>query len=141
MADIKKGYESLRKKYKLPEFKKLDSMFEISAIEGGKFLTRDIRRRIFDILENYSKSIEGILYPETTLNSLYESRFFSDNDKERIFKLYKELMTLQKRALLVSTLDSEKEDVNFIIDVFEGWDSIKTELNGIFEKLKKAWEK
>lgn len=141
MVDIKKKYETLRKKYKLPEFKKIDSVFEISSIDDGKFLTRDIRRKIFDILETYSKSIEGILHPEATLNNLYESRFFSDKDKESIFKLYKELMVLQKRGLVVSTLENEKEDASFIIDVFNKWNLIKPELNEIFEKLKNAWEK
>lgn len=141
MTDIKKSYESLRKKYKLPEFKKMDSAFEISTIDNGKFLSRDIRRKILEKLENYSKSIEGILYPETTLNNLYESRFFTEKDKEWIFKLYKELMVLQKRALMVSTLDSEKEDIEFIKHVFNRLSSINSELKKIFEKLKTAWEK
>lgn len=141
MTDIKKNYESLRKKYKLPEFKKLDSAFEISTIDDGKFLSRDIRRKIFEKLETYSKIIEGILHPETTLNNLYESRFFSEKDKEGIFKLYKELMILQKKALIIGTLESEKEDAEFIKHSFNKLSSMNSELKKIFEKLKTAWEK
>jgi len=141
MANIKKKYEMVRNKYKLPEFSKADSVFEISTIENPKFLSREIRRKIAEKLEIYSKSIEGILYPETTLNNLYESKFFNDKDKEWIFKLYKELMALQKKAQIVSTLENEKEDSEFIKDVFNKWEKINSKIKMIFEKLKDAWEK
>ena len=141
MTDTKKKYETLKDKYKLPEFDKMDSAFEIDAIENTKFLSREIRRKIAEKLEMYSKSIEGILYPETTLNNLYESKFFNDKDKEWIFKLYKELMVLQKKVMILSTLENEKDDFEFITDVFNKWEKINSEIRKVFEKLKNAWER
>jgi len=141
MTDIKKAYQALKKKYKLPDFNKLDSTFEISSIESDKFLERSIRRRIAEKLDAYLKSIEGVLYPETTLNNLYESKFFTDKDKEKIFKIYKEMMVFQKRSYIVSTLEDEKEDVKLINDVFERFSDIKSQLRDVFTKMMEGWEK
>ena len=44
--EIKKRYEELVKKYKLPSFTSLNNEFEISTIEHEEFLLREIRRKI-----------------------------------------------------------------------------------------------
>lgn len=141
MTDIKKSYKSLKKKYKLPNFDELDKYFEIAGIEEETFLLREIRKKIAEKLEFFSKSLEGALQPETTLTQLYEAKFFSEEEKESMFKLYKAIMIAHRQALLLSIENDEKHDAEFVNSFFGQWPKIKEQLNTFFKKMKTGWEK
>jgi len=141
MEDIRKEYEALKKKYKLPEFEQLDKNFEISCIEHAKLLHVNIRKRIVEKIETFCDVLENLIHPNTDITSMYEDKFFSDKEKEKMFDLYKKLMVFARKALQLSIEADEKEDAEFIRDISTEWRGIKEEFHKITNKLKESWEK
>ena len=84
---LKKRYEPLRKKYKLPSFAELDSEFRISQIEADSFLLESIREKMAERTSHVRGVVEEALQPDTNLADLYESRVFGEEENKRLFEL------------------------------------------------------
>ena len=138
--ELEKDYEILRKKYALPMFEELDIEFEIHCIEDGKFLIKDIRQKIIEKIDEFCIMVEDILQPDTKVSNLYESRVFTEADKEKIFKIFRKLMRIKRRAMQLMILNNEKEDAEFIKKTFSEWQELKEQLNPVVKKLIEAWE-
>jgi len=140
--EIQREYESLSKKYRLPKFKDIDLIFEISTIESTAFLLRDIIGKIADKIDYYAKFLEEFLQPDTSsLSTMHEIRFFSDSEKARIYALYKRLMKLDREAIEVYLIADEKNEAVFIGNTFNKWMEIKKELLEYVKKMKESWDK
>lgn len=140
-SDIKKEYEALKKKYNLPEFTILDAEVEIFSLDDSHFLLRKIRKKIEEKIEYFCKILEEILQPDTCLSGLHECKFFDEAQKKDIYALYKKLMVINRHAVELSIINSEKDDAVFIIDIFRQWDDIKKNLARWVSQLKDNWEK
>lgn len=139
---IKEEYEKLREKYNLPHFKEIDNEFEISTIDKEGFLLREIRRKIIEKIELYIKILESLLQPDTiSLSDIYEYRFFNDEEKRNIFKLFRNLMVFHRFSIETSIDEDDKKTVEFINDFWKEWDKIKKEFSGFIKKLKEEWLK
>ncbi len=138
---IKEEYEKLRKKYKLPEFKEIDNEFEITIIEHEEFLLREIRRKITEKIELYTKVLDRLLQPETVLSDMYECKIFSDEEKDALFKLFKRLMFFDRFSIETSIDENDKKSAEFINNIWKEWDKIKKELSSFIKKLKEGWLK
>lgn len=142
--NLKEEYEKLRKLHKLPNYEDLDKEFEllyISGLEEIKFPLRFIRRRITDKISWFCNMLQNILQPNPgSLISLEESKFFSDADREKLISLLKELMYFERQSLMLEVNFNEKEDVEFVNDVFTKWGKIRKEISYFAEKLKKGWK-
>lgn len=139
---MKQSYEALKKRFKLPEFEELDFNFEITTIENPEpFLLRNIRRKIMEKVEFFTKFLEDLLQAEPMLPTLYECRFFTDQEKIRVFDTYKHLMKITRDATLLAIDDGEQEDAEFISKINEEWKELQKELRFIAEKAKKGWVK
>lgn len=142
MGEAYATYKHFGKKYKLPDFSKLDHEFEISLIEADRFLLRAIIQKMVEKAEFHSMLIENILSPDSAnFCSMHECKFFSEEEKEKLFSLYKTLMKYNRRALEVSFTRNEKEEAAFIKDFFNEWDTLKKELLPVVGVMKKSWEK
>lgn len=139
MEDIKKGYETISAKLKLPRFEDLDKDFEISTIDNETRLLTNIRRKIAEKMEHQARLLEGLLNPETTPASLHESNAFSESGKDKIFKLYKKVMYILRRSEELEIAGQEEEEASYIKDVCSEWKSMKEELLDIMIKLKESW--
>ncbi len=141
---LKEEYEKLSKKYTLPKYEDLDHEFEllyISHLEEIKFPLRFIRRRITDKLSWFCNMLQNIIQPNPgSLISLEESKFFSDKDREKIIGLLKELMIIERQSLNLEITYNEKDDVEFINNLFSRWNNIKKEILYFSEILKKKWK-
>ena len=51
MEEIETEYKQLKSKHDLPEYNFLEDKFEISSIDNGPFLLRNIRRKISEKIE------------------------------------------------------------------------------------------
>lgn len=139
---IKKKYEELQKKYKLPSYNEIDSGFEISCIEDSeKFLLRIIRRKIAEKLEIYDKIIDAILIPESNLTSLYECQILTDEEKRKLYLLSKKLMYFDRFSIETSVDETDKKTADFINEFWKEWPSIKKKISEIIKKLKQGWTK
>ena len=140
-SKVRKLYESLRKKYRLPGFDELDAEFEISAIEAESGLLREVRKQISEKVGNVSSLVEEVLQPDTNLVNLYESRVFDEAEKQRLFELYKRLMVVDRTLVELMIANDEKLDAEFIKSFAAEWKKTKPELLRFVRKLKESWEK
>jgi len=141
--NIKEEYQELAKKYKLPKYSELDLDFEVSTIDKKKFLLREIRRRMLDKFDGIKNILELIIQPDTaSFSSMYETRIFNDEEeKKKIYDLYRALMIIERTANIVNLRADEKEEADFVNNTFAEWKKIKPELLFFFKKIKKSWEK
>lgn len=140
-SKVKKLYEPLRKRYKLPGFDELDAEFEISAIEAESGLLREVRKQISEKVGNISSLVEEVLQPDTNLVNLYESRVFEDEDKKELFELYKRLMVVDRTLVELTIANDEKLDAEFIKSFAAEWKKLKPGLLRFVRKLRESWEK
>ena len=140
MNEIEKEYAKLSKKFKLPKFKEIDNEFEISTLESPSFLMRDILRKIEDKLIFYIDVIGNLVHPDaSSLSNMYEVRYFSDDEKDDIYNLFKKLMKVDRNIIEVVLKNDEKEQAAFLSKVFEDWMEIKKELLKYIVKMKESW--
>jgi len=142
--DIKKEYQILSKKHKLPDFDVLDKEFEISNIQdiNEKFLIRAIRRRVNEKIAFFIRILDGILHPaSSSVISTHENRFFTDEEKQEALKVMRKLMQLDRKGLKIDIDPDINLDVDFINDVFKNFNDIKIKVKKIASKMEEAWSK
>ena len=138
---IETKYNELRKKLKLPEFKSLDSEFEISDLEETNFLLRAIIRRIAEKLDFYTTMLEEILQPDTSnLYAMHETKFFDEDEKKQMYELYTKLMNFNRQSIEVSLEHNENKEADFINSLFDEWKSLKQELLRFVKKMRASWK-
>ncbi len=140
MEDFEKNYEAVRKKYPLPKFEELDAEFDIHCIDDGKFPLREVRHKICERIDDLCIMLEEVLQPDTKVSNLYESRVFTESDKELIFLVFKKLMAIRKKAALISLRNNEREEAEFIAESYKQWIALKKQLEPFFIKLVDAWQ-
>ena len=139
--DLEKQYNELRKKLKLPEFNEINNEFEISDLEETNFLARAIIRRIAEKLDFYTTMIEEILQPDTSnLYAMHETRYFDDDEKKQMYGLYTRLMNFNRQSIEVSLEHNEKEEAEFINNLFNEWKILKQELLRLVRKIRASWK-
>jgi len=142
--DIKEGYVKL--KYKLPDFELLDKEFEISFIDykvkDNRFLLTSIRRKVNEKVIFYCRIIEGLLYPhQPNIITMIELNNFNEEEKKKIYALYKKLMGLERESLKLDVINDDKKSAEFINHVFAEWKNYSNEMKWITEKMKESWDK
>ncbi len=142
--DLKKSYEVLAKKYKLPSYDELDYEFELlllGTVIEIPFPLRFVRRRINERIGWTCNIIQAILQPNpSSLISVQESNFFSKEDKGNIATLLKELMALERSSLSLDLNFDEKNDAEMITKLLKSWRQYKPQIIKISEKLRDGWE-
>jgi len=139
--DIKEEYSKL--KLPLPKFEDLDNEFEISnaSIKNKNFLLRNIRRRVNEKVIFYCRIIEGLIYPNSNnIIGMIEIKFFDEEEKNEISKLYKKLMQFERESLAIDVNPDDKKDVEYINTVFKQWRQYKEDLIKITRKMKDSWK-
>ena len=138
--EIEKQYNELKKKLKLPEFKEIDFEFEISDLEETNFLLRNIIGRMEEKLDFYSTMLEELLQPDTSnLYAMHETRYFDDDEKKQMYELYTKLMNFNRQSIEVSLTHNEKDEADFISNLFNDWKILKQELLKFVKKIKDSW--
>lgn len=140
-SETEKQYNELEKKHNLPKFREMDSEFEISDLEETNFLLRTIIRKIAERMDFYTTMLEEILQPDTSnLYAMHETRFFSDDEKNRMYDLYRRLMDCNRQSIEVSLGGNENEEADFIKKIFNEWKGIKAELIMFVGKMRASWK-
>ena len=139
--ETEKQYNELRKKHKLPEFKEIDFEFEISDLEETSFLLRSIIRRMEEKLDFYSTMLEELLQPDTSnLYAMHEIRYFDDDEKKQMYGLYTKMMSFNRQSIEVFLTHNEKEEADFINNLFNDWKTLRQELLRFVKKIKESWK-
>ena len=139
---IEEEYNKLCKKFKLPKFEEIDREFEISTLENERFLINNILRRIVEKLEVYTETIGNLVHPDaSSLTSMYEIRYFSDDEKNDMYKLFKKLMKINREIVELLLDADEKKEADFLNVFFNEWLNMKNDLKAYIRKMKESWEK
>ena len=139
---IEEEYTKLCKRHKLPKFEEIEKEFEISSLENEKFLIRNILRKIAEKLEIYIDAIGNLVHPDgSSLSSMHEIRFFSDDEKNDMYKLFKKLMKTNRDIAATVLSGDEKNESDFLNNFFAEWPDMKKKLLIYLGKMKEAWEK
>ena len=138
---IEAQYNELKKRHKLPEFREIDNEFEISDLEDTNFLLRAVIRRIAERLDFYATVLQETLQPDTSnLYAMHETRFFDEDEKRQMYNLYTTLMNCNRQSIEVSLGHNEKEDADFINNIYNDWKEFKQELLKYVNKMKASWK-
>lgn len=139
--DIERAYNQLCKKYNLPKFEEIDKEFEIITLESQRFLMKGILKRITETLEPYAESIGNLVHPDgSSLITMHEVRFFSEDEKNEMYILFKKLMKTGRHIAELVLSNDEKEQAIFLSNFFSEWPAIKKDLRAYLGKMKECWE-
>jgi hypothetical protein len=138
IKDLKKEYEILEKKYKLPSFKELNENFEIDKIDKeSETIIRIIRKAIMEKLINSINFLEFLVNPVNAprmyMNYL---KNISVEDKEDIDEIYSSFAELSLSSLDLEVDYSEKNEAELIIKVNELWNKKKQKFKKILANIK-----
>jgi hypothetical protein len=135
---LKEQYERIRQLHGLPDYSKINSVFEIESIETDTFLLRSIRRHIIEIVKVYIEILEDIIHPNSTVSAFHECKFF-DEDKKTVYDIYGKLMSRLRSSNILDIMQDDKKDALFINDMYADWPSIKADLLSILTRLERCW--
>ena len=144
LAKLKKDYENLRLKYKLPSFNELNAEFEIEKLQDREtdFLLRQVRRAMIEKTAVVLRFLEVLVNPTEAQTQIYifsVLKSISPEMKKSIEKTYKELTIIELGALSLDIDYDEKNEIKFIKDMAGKWPSIKKELKELTLKLGVVW--
>jgi hypothetical protein len=141
LNDLKKKYEPLMKKYKLPSFSELNKEFEIEKTQEHEtdFLLREVRKDVGEKVGAFLRFLETILNPVMgpvfILNAI---KNLSSRDKELIRENYEILVDLEIKAISLDVIYDEKKEAEFIKEAYKKWQGIKPDIKEIIDSLRKA---
>lgn len=139
--EIKEEYSKLKDKYNLPDFQEIDDEFEISLIDSEVFLLREIRRKISERFNKFSKILESILQPEAVISDMQECHIFNEEEKNKVYSLFKKFMFFRHLSTEASIECTDESNADFINSAFEEWNKMKPEIKDIVQKLRECWKK
>ncbi|MBI2651051.1 hypothetical protein HYX01_01130 [Candidatus Woesearchaeota archaeon] len=140
--DIEKSYNELCKKFNLPKFKSIDEEFEISTLDTEKFLLSDILGKVAERLGFYIDVIGNLAHPDaSSLSTMHEIRFFSDDEKSAMYKLFKKLMKYDRSIMELMLINDNSKNAEFLNHFFPEWIGLKKEILVFIKKIKESWEK
>ncbi len=140
LEQLKKEYEKLQKKEKLPGFKEMNEEFYIEKIAESEtdMLIREIRRMIGDKCANYMRFIENILNPVNAPMFVFQIlKIISQEDKKNLSEVYKKLMQNEIKFIERDLDYNEQKEAEFVKESFKMWQEIKKDIIPIFEKIER----
>ena len=141
---LKKQYDVLKRKYKLPEFSKLNEDFEIEKLQEHEtdFLLREIRRTIVEKISVVIKFLEIIINPNEASPAFVFAMIkeMKPEMKKKLEKMYKELSSIEISSITLDLDYGEKNEAKFIKEQTKKWGSIKKELRSLIKSVDSMWK-
>jgi len=138
MDDIRKRYNELKNKHKLPKFEVLEE-FQISSLEETNFLLQGIRDKISERLQDSTDFLSDVLNPDSNIANMYESRVFDQDEKNEAFEVFRRLMFWHRSAFEVSIIHDDASVAQFIVDFCQEWQDLKSRFLKIVVKVRNSW--
>lgn len=142
LEKLKKDYDILSKKYRLPSFRELNEEFEIEKItdRDTELVLKNVRRCVIEKIAAITRFFELILNPtEANLLVLSLLKDINLETKKKIETLYKEFSVMELASLNLDLDYNEKEEAKFIANANKDWKRLKTDLKSISISLGKSW--
>ena len=143
LGRLKREYETLRKRYILPDFKSLNEDFQIEKIAESEteMLIREIRKFMADKMLNYLRFLENLLNPVNSPMSIFSIvKLLNNEEKKEISEIYKKLLEKEIQIIELDLSFDEKKEAEFIKNSCEFWQTIKKDLLKIIREINKKWD-
>ncbi len=140
LDELKKQYEVLRNKYKLPSFSELNVLFDIEEISSDtELLLKKLRRVISDRISGYMRFIEILLNPSNAPMYFFKLiKKLDSSDIENLMKLYETMGKFELELIALDLDYSEKKEAEFIVKSYKLFNEIiKSKLLELIDKLIK----
>lgn len=139
LIELKKKYNELAGKYKLPSFTELNEDFEIERIrKGEETLLRTVRKTMTEKIVNSMNFMELMLNPMNAPRMyLVYIKSITVDDKKEIEKIYSVLSDIVLGSLKLEIDYSEKDEIEMIKRIAKDWNSVKPAFIKIVEKMQK----
>jgi len=142
LEKLKKDYDKLRAKYKLPDFQELNEEFDIEKVAENETecLLREIRKAIMDKAIAYLRFIEMLLNPSNApLFFLALVKGLTSQDKRILERLYDKIGHFEIDAIELDCRYNEKDEAEFIKKITREWKTIREDMMKLVEVLRRNW--
>jgi len=146
--ELRKKYETYRKKYSLPSFDDLDSEFGIVLLaDGRKELVGEllvaIRHKIVDTLNVWVNYLHSLYIPVPNyLVSMKEHEGLSEDDHKKIYVTIAKLSLLIRKSFKISLYwKNAEKDAGFIKESFNEFRKMKDDIGYFIDNNIKIWSK
>ena len=143
LEDLKKEYNELQKKYRLPIFDELNNDFQIEKISESEtdFLLKEIRKLIAERFFNYLRFVESLLNPINVPMFVFSIvKTFSEKEKEKLTDVYKKLAKNEVELIELDIESTEEKEANFIKESYKLWQGIQKDILDVVKVIKKNWD-
>ena len=141
---LKNQYAVFKRKYKLPDFKRLNEDFEIEKLQEHEtdFLLREVRRAIVEKMSAVLKFLEIIINPTENSPAFVFAmvKEIKPETKKMIETMYKELSTIEISSIMLDLDYIEKEEARFIRDQSKKWNKTRKDLKVLIKNLDSMWK-
>ncbi|GIU68277.1 MAG: hypothetical protein KatS3mg001_127 [Candidatus Pacearchaeota archaeon] len=143
LENMKKSYELLKKKYKLPTFKELNEEFWIEEISNKEtdFLIRHIRIKVADFLFRVARFIESLINPTNpSMFTIFILKAINQDDKKILSEIHKKITKMEIEYIKLDVFFSEEKEAEFIKESYNFWQNTKKNFFNILEKVEKSFD-
>lgn len=136
-------YNILKVKYNLPEFSKLNELFDIEEISPEtELLLKKIRKSIEEKISEYTRFIEIILNPSNATIFFFKIlKKLDGSDRETLSGIYDKLSKFELKTISLDIKYKEENEAEFINESYNIFNKeMKEELLKIIEKLSNGEE-
>lgn len=133
-------FDRLKKKYNLPSFEVLNNELDLSGSEEAENLLRWIMKQMGDRLEFFSDMVGNLLQPDSNPSNIYELSAFSEEEREKLPRIYKDLMFLHREYIEQELNYKEENCALFILHFMKEWEGLKKDLTSILGVMKRSWK-
>ena len=143
IEDVKEEYNTLKVKYKLPEFEQLAEEFDVERVaeKETSFLVREIRRAISEKVSAFLHLFETFMNPSSAPVFIFSMiKNLDDGDKEKVKEIYKKLSMIEIKILKLDVSYNIEKEVEFIKDTNKEWQTIKQDSIKILDKLGEGFD-
>ena len=139
ITELKKSYDLLAKKYKLPSFENMNENFEIDKIEKDTIsLLRVVRKVMMEKIVNSLSFLELLINPANTPRMyLAYAHSISADDRKTIEEIYTSLGDISLISLDLEIDYSEKSEAEVIKKIANAWNEQKPRFKKILGNMKK----
>lgn len=138
LDDVREEYNQFKKKYDLPEFNKLNEVFDIEDLieYESEFLLRRIRKIISERISGYLRFFEIILNPSNSPIFFFKIiKKLNNDDREKLNKIYERFGNLEIGLIKLDLDYDEKKEAEFIKDIFNVFSEIKPDILSVIDKM------
>ena len=140
---LKKEYDKLEKRYKLPSFKELNEDFEIEKIDReSDTLLRSVRKVMMDKIIKYLQFVEMLVNPaQAPATFSVFVKQITESDRKNLEKLYESFITLELESLRLEIDYSENEEAKSIKEILSSWNKTKKHMHSVLDMMERNWKR